>query len=245
MFTENDNLKSQYYKAIIVSDDIYPQSIQKLESLGIKVFSSHENLSVSKPLSKHADMQIVKISDKTYICAPECYEYYKKIFKNFSCNLICGNTYLSSNYPCDIAYNIVVGEKYAVHNFKYTDITVKENLNKKTLINVSQGYCACNICALPNDSFISADAGVIKALSEYDVSFLQISQGNILLPGFDYGFFGGASFMIGNNTLAINGNIHTHPDFNAITEFCTKQNINVISLSTDKIMDIGSAIFIA
>ncbi len=246
MFVKKEESKGLYYKAIVVSSDIYPKSVKTLNKLGIEVIWSHKNLSVSPYLSKHADMQIVKACNLTYISTPECYEYYKKTLEKFSLNLICGNTYLSSNYPCDIAYNIVIGEKYAIHNFKHTDSIVKENLFNKKLVDVSQGYCSCTICSLPGDSFITSDFGVAKALLEHnDIKCLQISQGNVLLNGFDYGFFGGASFMIGPKTLAVNGDISTHPDYKAIVEFCEKQNTEIISLSPDKIMDIGSAVPIA
>ncbi len=237
---------NSYYKALIVSSDIYPRSAKKLKSLGIELFWSHDNPSVSPFLSKHADMQIVRTDSRNYICSPECFEYYKKIIPKFGYTLLCGNTYLSSNYPFDIAYNIVVGEKYAIHNFKHTDSILKESISSKTFVNVSQGYCSCTICALPGDSFITSDEGVINSMSaQEDIKKLKISQGNVLLSGFDYGFFGGASFMIGPKTLAVNGDITTHPDGDAIAAFCASQNIDVLSLSPNKLMDIGSAVIIA
>lgn len=245
MYVINNDNTRLYYKALILSSDIYPESVQKLQSLGIDVLWSYQNPSVSPFLSRHVDMQIVNINDKDYICSPECFEYYKKIFSKFSYNLILGNTYLSSNYPDDIAYNIVVGEKYAVHNLKYTDSILKERLSSKTCIDVSQGYTGCTVCSLPEDSYITSDEGVLKSLSKHsDISALKISQGNVLLNGFEYGFFGGASFMIGPKTLAVNGDISFHPDCGIILEFCAERNVDVLSLSTNKLMDIGSAVYI-
>jgi len=236
----------KFFKALILSSDVYDESVQKLKELGIEVIWSFENKSVSPYLSKHVDMQLVKITDKCYICSPECFDYYKKIFSHFNINLISGDTYLSSNYPGDIAYNIVIGERYAVHNFKYTDSILKESLTNKTFVDVSQGYCRCTLCCLPSESYITSDEGIVKSLSAHkDISMLKISQGNVLLNGFSYGFFGGASFMIGPRCLAVNGDITTHPECDKILDFCTKKNVEVLSLSPKNVlMDIGSAVSI-
>ena len=233
----------QFYKAIIVSDELYPESIKLIESLGIEIYSSFCNTNVSKPLCRHVDMQLVKIGD-IYVCAPECYEYYESIFKKFNLKLINGVTKLSSNYPCDIAYNITVTEKIAVHNFKYTDTILKENLSDKKCIYVSQGYSKCSICIVGGEKFITSDMGIVRSLSSNECDVLDVSCGHIELPGFDHGFIGGASFELGKGILAFNGNINAHPDSALIKNFCESANVELISLSEQTLMDIGSAVII-
>lgn len=242
MFTQKNTCDSSYAKAIIASADMYPDSVATLNKLGISVYHSCKNKFVSPPLDGHADMQLVRLKNNKYLCAPQCYEYYRKLFGKTDCELICGNTYLSSNYPEDIAYNIVVTESYAVHNFKYTDGILKESLNDKIFINVSQGYTACTVCKLPHDSFITSDRGVSKIFEKSGVNFLEITDGDILLPGYDTGFIGGATFMISDDTLAVNGNLNRHRECDRIIDFCYKLEIKVLSLSDNPIMDIGSAV---
>ncbi len=242
MSDKNSPKNKSRAKYIITSSDIYSESVDTLQSVGFDVYNSFNNTKVSAPVSKHVDMQLVHLRDNLYLSAPECYDYYYDLAHIMGFDLIKGETYLSSNYPCDIAYNIIVTEKYAVHNFKHTDSKLAQCIKDKIWINVSQGYTACSACRLPDSAFITADEGMVKALEEYDVDVLKISQDGVLLPGYDTGFFGGASFMIYPNLLAVNGNIETHPDCDKIISFCRNHNVDVLSLSDNPIMDIGSAV---
>lgn len=229
---------------IIVSDDIYTDTLDNLHSMGYEVIFSYKNNNVCKYLSEHADMQIVNIGNKNLICAPECFNYYKEKLKKYSLNLIQGNTYLSCNYPDDIAYNIIVSEDLAIHNFKYTDAVLLSYIKDKKIINVSQGYTACTLCPVSENAFITADVGMYRTLISHGMDVLCISQGGIELPGFDYGFIGGASFMADKGTLAFNGCIEKHPDYNRIKEFCARRDVRLLSLSANKLMDIGSFVII-
>jgi len=232
----------KYPRAIIASPDIYPDSFKKLKSMGIEVLFSCKNENVSKPLYYHADMQIVPVSCDTFIVAPECYNYYKNLLENYNIKLIKGNTYLSCNYPLDIAYNIIVTEKYAIHNFNHTDSVLKSKLDTKKFINISQGYTACTLCALSDSAYITSDEGTSKKLSSFDFDILVINDKDIILPGFNHGFFGGSSVMLNSGLLAVNGNVCLHTDYDKINIFCQNHGVSLLSLSDNSIMDIGSLI---
>lgn len=232
------------YSAVIVSPDVYDDTINNLKNCGLNVVFSMQNKNVSDILSYHADMQIANINYTTYVCAPECYSYYCDILKNYKKNIVAGNTFLSSNYPQDIAYNIVITNSCAIHNFKYTDSVIKNYLANKNIINVSQGYCACTLCALGNNAFITSDRGLYKTLVSNNLDVLLIDDSCILLPGFDHGFIGGASVMINGKLLAVNGKIQDHPDYDNIKSFCLNYGICVESFSNNPIMDIGSFVVI-
>lgn len=230
--------------AIICSPDIYPESVNTLESMGIRVLFSCKNQNVMTPLMYHSDMQIVKTDTSQYVCAPECYDYYCNLLKNYDVSVRCGNTYLSCNYPGDIAYNIIITEKLAVHNFQYTDSIVKDSLNDKNIIDVSQGYTACTLCQLTDNDFITSDMGIYRALCQNHCNVLCVDDTSVLLPGFNHGFFGGASFMMSRDILAVNGNILFHSDCEKIMSFCTEKGVRIISLCDKPIMDIGSFVII-
>ena len=229
---------------IIVSEDIYTESTKELKRLGYNLVFSYNNKAVNSYLSKHVDMQLVKTNENTLVSSPECFEYYNDVLASNHIRLVKGESSLSRNYPGDIAYNVSVGKDNAIHNFKYTDSVVKETLGDKCFINVSQGYTSCTLCRINDTAYITSDAGIYNTLANYKINVLQISAGNILLPGFDYGFIGGAMFYINKVTLAVNGNINYHPDSEKIISFCKQYNVDVVSLSDNPIMDIGSAILI-
>ncbi len=224
---------------IISSPDIYDDTAQNLKAFGYDVKSSCKNSNVLPSLAYHVDMQLVKISVNKLVSAPECYDYYTHMLKKYGIDLICGNTFLSCNYPGDIAYNIIIGENYAIHNFKYTDSVLKGLIEPAEFINISQGYTACTLCRLSDYAYITSDSGIYKILSEkFDV--LLIDDSNVVLPGFDHGFFGGSSFMLTDDTLAVNGDIKTHKSHNEIKSFALNYGIHLLSLSKNPIMDIGS-----
>ena len=51
---------------------------------------------------------------------------------------------------------------------------------------------------------------------------LLISSGDIKLEGYDYGFIGGASGKISDNTVVFFGNAEMHPYYSSIRELCLK-----------------------
>ena len=81
-----------------------------------------------------------------------------------------------------------------------------------------------------------------NALVSNGFDVLCVNDENILLPGFDHGFLGGASFMLNESTLAVNGDIETHSDSKLIIDFCLSYGVSVVSLSKGNIVDIGSVI---
>ena len=242
MFTKVNYCKPKSKKALIVSDELFSSSKEQLAEFGFNLISTFVNNNVNPYLSRHADMQIVHIADRTYVCSPDCYDYYKQQLKNYYVNLLPGYTYLSCNYPEDIAYNIIITEKFAIHNFKYTDSLVCDLISGKSKINVSQGYSGCSVCKIASDVFITSDCGIAKALNKAECSVLQISHGNIILDGFNEGFIGGASFLISDKLLAVNGNLKLHPDYELVNSFCLSHGVEIISLSDNNITDIGSAV---
>lgn len=233
-----------FSESVIVSPDIYPCSAENLKSMGIEVLFSCENKNVSQYLRYHADMQIASISHDTFVAAPECFDYYEELLKNKNVNVLKGNTYLSCNYPADIAYNIIVTENCAIHNFKYTDSVLKSHLNTKKLINVSQGYTACTLRVISENAFITSDRGLYKILKQNKSDVLLINDDSILLPGFDHGFFGGSSVMLSADLLAVNGRVEEHPDYDNIKAFCLNYGVELLSLSNSPVMDIGSFILV-
>ena len=64
----------------------------------------------------------------------------------------------------------------------------------------------------------------------------------IELRKLDYGFIGGATGLIDNSTLAVNGDINSHPDSEQIKVFCHKYNVDIIPLKDGKLVDIGTII---
>lgn len=194
---------------------------------------------LSEPVSYHPDLSIIKIED-IYVCEKSVYEYYKKMLPDK--NIVCGKTLLSSHYPNDIAYNVLISEKTAMANFKYTDPKVKYELIKRNykLVNINQGYAACSSASF-SGKIISADNSVLKACGDLGIEALKIEAGDVLLKGYDYGFIGGATgFAFGR--LFIFGDITKHKNFDSINKFCTKNNVEIEYIKDFPLTDVGTII---
>ena len=58
----------------------------------------------------------------------------------------------------------------------------------------------------------------------------------------DYGFIGGCSGLISNDTIVFFGNIEKHPDYDKIKVFVNSKNKTILSLSNENLLDLGSLI---
>ncbi|MEG0662480.1 MAG: hypothetical protein RR472_04310, partial [Anaerovoracaceae bacterium] len=151
---------------------------------------------------------------------------------------------LGSQYPQDILYNAACTGKYFIHNLKYTSPALLEiaTAMNMVLINVKQGYTKCNTVIVDERSVIISDEGMARALGEAGLDVLLVSPGFVQLPGFDYGFLGGASGRIGNE-IVFNGNLEDHPNYEGIVSFIQQRGVGVKYFHDYPLTDIGSIIW--
>lgn len=198
---------------------------------------------IQESLKYHPDMQICRIDKQTIVVEPSCYSYYRDIFHNTDINVIKGKTVLTAKYPSDIAYNVLVSELYAFHNFKYTDKIILEELSKRNikLLNINQGYSKCSIMLLPNGKLITEDQGISKTSMKYGIDIFNITNREVELSGYDCGFIGGASSQ-GGELIFLTGSLSNHSYGNLLKEYIS--DIKTIELSNKKLYDYGSIIIL-
>ena len=72
---------------------------------------------------------------------------------------------------------------------------------------------------------------------------LLIPSGDIKLEGYDYGFIGGASGKISDNTVVFFGNAEMHPCYSSIRELCLKNKIAIKILCKNMpLTDVGGIV---
>ena len=224
-----------------------PQSVYSmLKNNGFTLLYGGISSNVQAPVKNHIDMQICSAGENVFVCCPNLYEYYKKLFYETQYTLLCGKYTPQYNYPHDCAYNAAVLRDYAIANFDCIDPVLKNELKKtgKKFINVKQGYTKCNICVVSHNSFITSDIGIyntVKAQAS-DIDMLLIKQGGIELNGFDYGFIGGASGYDEKNVY-FSGDIKQHKSYCDIQRFITKKCKN-IKCSENILTDIGTILIL-
>lgn len=147
---------------------------------------------------------------------------------------------LGPAYPQNIIYNAACTGNFFIHNLKFTAPELLRRADFMEHIHVSQGYAKCNIVVVDETSIITSDHGIFNACHE-KLDVLLIESGHVKLPGFPYGFLGGASGRIGK-TILFHGNLEEHPDCKKIAAFIKDRDLKLKYFTEYELTDIGSVI---
>lgn len=141
-------------------------------------------------------------------------------------------------YPYDIALNALRVGRYVFCYEKYTAPQIRALPYE--IVDIRQGYAACSTLVLSDTCLVTADPSVEKAASKRNLDVVRIRPDGILLPGYDQGFIGGASSVIGN-TVCFFGDPTTHPDFIRIEEACHACGYGMKAVLDGPLTDWGGA----
>ena len=228
---------------LIVASNLNKISLKKLFCMGYDIINFKSNPNVDDKIAYHTDISFF-VYKKDIFIAKEMDEL-ESVFVSHGFNVHIEPEYLGSKYPDDVKLNCVAFGDYLLCN----ESTVSENILKffkssgKTIINVNQGYTKCSVIPVSDNAIITDDESIGKMCENYGVDVLQVSKGAVALEGYDYGFIGGASGVLGN-VIVFNGDIDLHPDGKKIKEFIYKYKKTYTNLKPGKLEDIGSIIFL-
>ncbi|URZ16944.1 DUF6873 family GME fold protein [Clostridium felsineum] len=231
-------------KAVIVDNRISELEKYNLKKLDLNIILTPICKDISSPISGHPDEVICKVSDKLMIIYKSSTSEFIASIKNLGINIIKSSNTLGNEYPNDVALNGVVLKDFFIHNIKYTDPSLYNNILDKTIINVKQGYTKCSTAVINDYALMTSDIGIANSASKFNLDVLLLPPGDIVLPGFEYGFIGGSCGLINKNTLAFYGNLEKYKFKNKVLNFLNKHNIKPIYLSDSKLIDRGSIITI-
>ena len=213
-----------------------------LVKMNFNVVRTPKLYNVYNAICGHPDIMLHKISENLAVAEPGVQEYFKRNLHNVEIKQ--GKSILSGQYPHDIAYNVARIGNCAFLNEQYTDRNILDYFynNSVRIINIKQGYAKCSICTISDKAIITSDKGIAKTAEKNGFDVLTVDDSKIKLPDFEHGFIGGATGLLDKNTLAVNGDIKRHDDFKRIIDFCGRYGVEVISLNSGEITDIGSII---
>lgn len=220
----------------------YQEVLEKsLCRLGTEILWLPDNPNVDIRLAGHADLSLYAQS-YTIVAAKGVYSYI------VNCLTSPGVSTLEAweqgdTYPHDAGLCVCSTGKYDIFNPKTIDPNVRKTLNGVP-VHVNQGYTKCSVCVVSPDGIITSDSAIASKALAAGMDVLRITPGHIHLDGFDYGFIGGAAFLLNADTLAFTGSLAAHPDESAILAFLKKNDVKPIFLTDIPIFDIGGAISI-
>ena len=213
---------------------------------GFRVFWMPDNTALDPRLASHADLSALRLDSerggKTVILSGSvCWsrELVSYLINNQYIIKTAVNTQ-TPTYPGDASLCACAVGNRLIHNSRVSDAAVLHE-SCGEYIDVRQGYAKCSVCAVDDNSIITADSGIASAAKKNGISVLQVRPGHIALDGFDYGFIGGASFRSGS-AVYFTGSLDAHPDGVRIADFISSRGKTAVSLTNEPLFDIGSAV---
>ena len=229
----------------LVDERISNKCRDALTERGFQVIRLPKIEALPAPIASHTDILTCKIGDTLFFSKP----YFDSFFDTNSPlntkNIRLIDDVQGATYPLDAIFNgLVINDKL----FCKTESFSKEIINYAVsigmeIISVKQGYPACTTLKISENCAITADKGMARALRLAGISVLDIENGGVALPPYEYGFIGGAAGVF-HNEIYFLGDVQTHPDSDRIIEFIRKENKEPISLSDETLSDLGGIIFI-
>lgn len=229
-------------KKAVIASKLSEQVTEYLKNAGFDILTFGNNPAVDARVAHHADLSFFFDGIDTLFVANEMSEYCEQLEKYYK-NIIVINKKLKKEYPGDVLLNCVcIGKNFICNTATVSnEIFDKMQIMGYNIINVKQGYTKCSVVPVSDNAIITDDESVAIECRNAGLDVLKISKGSVYLPGFDYGFIGGASGKIADDEIIFNGDISKHPDYKNIMSFLCKHNVKAVSFK-DKLEDIGSII---
>lgn len=225
---------------VIIDSRIREIEQKYIENLGYSVVKIIPNLAVYPEISSHTDIFCCKIKNELILEENLYNSYinsnlYKELFEKI--HVIKTNTNITKN---STAYNVCVTSKYAIHNFKYTDDSILDCIEKAGLqkINVKQSYTKCNISIVNDNSIITCDKGIANELKKYsDIDLLYINSNDINIKLKNEKGYSSMSGFIGGATCVLDDKFILFGDSNNINEIARDKIIKFIENKDLKFID--------
>lgn len=244
-FVETPNLP--VCASTVIIGEKYCNILQNgIKSLGINALFMPDNPYVDPRLSGHADLSVLHLGGNRLLLAPYLKRSsFSQQLEDRGFDIRFADIEQSALYPNDAQMNVcILGDK-VIYNPKTVPDTIVKYLtieNGAIQISSRQGYSRCSVCVVNDNAIITADEGICRSAKAHGIDVLKIMPGYIDLPGFDYGFVGGASFKISDTKLAFTGGLDRHPDAEQIIEFTSLHNVDIVYITDKPAFDIGGAI---
>lgn len=242
-FIDIPNLPQADVRLVLIDGRTDGRIIGELRARGVESIATKAYPGLYSAISHHPDIFLHPIGGDRIVYAPGISPETLTALDGHGFCLIRGAAELGSRYPMNIAFNVARVGHFAIHNFRYTDPVVLEELKKLEveLINVKQGYAKCSVSVVDEKSIITSDKGIARAADKKGMDVLLIEpERGIRLPGLDMGFIGGSTGLLGRHQWAVTGDLDSLKSGPEIRAFLLSRNIEPVCLSPEQIVDVGS-----
>lgn len=242
-FVTEPNLPDGKVSLAAADGRIGAEAEYELKKLGVEIVRIRPHPELYDAVCSHPDMLFHHAGGRLIIYAPGADPAAVSELASRGFQMVMGESRLKPEYPGDIAYNVARVGKWYFHNLKYTDVRIKEAMERMGIepVHVAQGYAKCSVLPVDGNSIVTSDRGIAAAARKKGLEVLLLECGDsIRLPGLDYGFIGGACGMLSDSVCAINGSLAALKDFKSFLSFLSERKISAAEISKDRVTDIGS-----
>ena len=216
---------------------------------GFNVIKLPPHKRLGEDIASHPDMLLLKHGNTVITSADYCdmaphvfsdlREYASELKISFT------SDEQRAEYPHDALFNaLIMGDKIFCRRESISpSVLALADECGMEVIGVRQGYPACTVLALSDSIAITADRGMARALTENGITVTLIENGDIELPPHEYGFIGGAAGVFEGRVYFL-GSLDAHRDKEKIIDACRAAKVTPVSLSDEKLRDLGRLIFI-
>lgn len=239
----NPYIPTKNPRYVIIDYRASDEILNYLKKLNIEPIKTIKCTDLQEPVDGHPDMVIHPIDFKTFLVAPNVFDYYQNVLESKGIKVIKGGKTLSRNYPEDIAYNVARIGRYAVHNVRHTDQVLKYYLEEAGIefIHVNQGYTKCSIATVSENKSLTSDFLIHEKLISYNIDCMYIKP-SIYLKGYNCGFIGGCAGLINDKIFLTTGKIVEENISNSLKKFVQSAGYVYDEASNQQITDLGTLI---
>ncbi len=142
------------------------------------------------------------------------------------------------DHPTTATYNAAGTADLLIHNLSFTATEILNLYPDKEIINIKQGYSRCSTLLLDSMHLITSDAGIAKRCRQRGKEVLLVESKEIILPGLEYGLFGGCCGLMGA-TVLVAGSLKYMTEGEKIHDFILHAGYNILELQETIPYDIG------
>ena len=196
---------------------------------------------LSLPVQSHADMIFTVFHSKIFFHR----SYYEtnteavEFISSYGGLKVCiTDDERGCKYPLDVSLNTLTVDNRLLCRKR----SVSRMLRDYPIIDTNQGYAGCT-ALYAGGTVVTADASTISSCIQNGIPYFRISGDDILLPGYDTGFIGGACGVY-KDTVYIYGDPTCSRSGRELAEFCEGKGLALCSLNNGPVTDIGGIKFI-
>lgn len=240
-FVQKSNLPAGNVRLCAVGER-YKALIAALEARGVACLRVPEYAGLPAPVACHADLQLCHLGGpRIAASAGRGREGFWKALRQRGFSVETAAP-LVPDYPGDVPLNCAIVGKVCLGGKDLFDKKITNYCGEAgiELIPVKQGYAKCSVCVVDEHAIITQDPSIARAAEQRGLEALKIQNSQILLPGYDTGFIGGCSGLLGRKQLAFTGSLSSHPDGERIRAFLHSRGVEPLELTDGPLCDVGS-----